>query len=719
MKIVDFGLAKLIGRSRITGSGATLGTVAYMSPEQARSEEADERADIWSLGAVLYEALTGRIPFRGEIDQAVVYSILNEDPKPLRELRGELPDACAAVVTKCLRKDPDQRYQSALEFCGALVETSDRLGWGGSFATGTVRAASMVHGGRARRRKLALPLAAAAVVLLMVGTLAWRQWRSDSIYSTDVRLAVMPFDRLGDTPSQAFVDGLSQWVAGAFDRAGRVHSSMWTMPYMRVVEDRPADLDEVASTFGVNRVITGDVQRFEADYRVSLAMLDGATLRPLKTDAVVFSLGHANELPKALSETVARMLEIEPSDDVVSAISGPGFRSADGFGRFLQGIGYSQRYGSASSLDSAEVALTAAVRADGKCAPSLAALGYCHYLLWYKSRDPDELRRAEPVLRSAVAIDSSYVASYTYLAKVLRHSERAEEGNVLLERAIAIDPGYLDAYQDLGEGLASLQRYDEADACYQKLIALEPDYFHGHWRLGNLYRRVNRPEQEFAEHRRAQRLAGSDYRTLNSLGLYYSDRGKWESARECFERAFIIRPNCASSANVGSVMYYQGRFGDSARYYEYALEYCDSSEYWHWGNLACSLYWTEGKRDQGVVKYRRAIALAEARLAQSPDDAATAARLADYYAMIGEKERSLAMIERSVGLNDVEVYYRLACAYASMGDSERAIEFIGKAVKEHYPVHEVEREPLFRELVHDARLRNTLELASRERDEQE
>jgi len=718
VKIVDFGLAKLIGRSRITGSGATLGTVAYMSPEQARSEDSDARADIWALGVVLYETLTGRLPFRGEIDQAMVYSILNESPQPVREIRAEIPEACTAVVAKCLQKKPDLRYQSALEFCSALVETSQRLGWGGSFATGTVRAVSMVHGGRTRRRKLALPLAVGALALAVAGTMAWRQWRSDSIYTTDVRLAVMPFERLGDTPSQAFVDGLSQWVAGAFDRAGRIHPSMWTMPYRHVVEDHPADLDRVASTFGVNRVVTGEVQRFENNYRASLAMIDGATLRPLKSEVVVFSLDRANDLPKALGAAVARLLEIDSSDESVATISGPASRSASGFGRYLQGLGYSQRYASASSLDSAEVSLTAAVEADSACAASLAALGYCRYLRWFKSRDPVELQRAEPVLRSAVAIDSTYVPSYAYLAKVLRNTARADEGNACLEKAISIDPRYLSAYQDLGEALASLQRYDEADACYQRLIANEPDYFPGHWLLGNLYRRMNRPDQEFSEHRLAQRLAADDYRTLNSLGLYYSDRGRWQSARECFERAFIIHPNCASSANVGSVMYYQGRFDDSARYYEYALEYCDSTEYWHWGNLACSLYWTEKRRDEGVTKYRKAIALAEARLAQVPDDASTAARLADYYAMIGEREAALAMIERSVGLNEVEVFYRLACAYASLGDSERAIEFIGKAVREHYPVHEVEKEPLFRELVRDARLRNMLETASRERDEQ-
>ncbi len=114
-KIVDFGLAKLKGLTRLTKSGTTLGTVAYMSPEQALGKEVDHRTDIWSLGVILYEMLTGKLPFPGEYDQAMLYAVINEEPESLSKLRSDIPDDLQRIVRKALAKKPGQRYAQAEE----------------------------------------------------------------------------------------------------------------------------------------------------------------------------------------------------------------------------------------------------------------------------------------------------------------------------------------------------------------------------------------------------------------------------------------------------------------------------------------------------------------------------------------------------------------------------------------------------------------------------
>ena len=143
VKILDFGLAKLKGTSNLTKEASTLGTVQYMSPEQARGEEVDRRSDIWSLGAVLYEMLTGRQPFSGEYDQHVIYSILNEEPESPRSIRSDVTPELERIVIKALQKDRDQRYPDTgriIEELGTRRNVQERRSTGFGFARWAVAA---------------------------------------------------------------------------------------------------------------------------------------------------------------------------------------------------------------------------------------------------------------------------------------------------------------------------------------------------------------------------------------------------------------------------------------------------------------------------------------------------------------------------------------------------------------------------------------------------
>jgi tetratricopeptide (TPR) repeat protein len=341
-------------------------------------------------------------------------------------------------------------------------------------------------------------------------------------------------------------------------------------------------------------------------------------------------------------------------------------------------------------------------------------MGRAGYLRYHRTGDPASLVEAETVLRRALAADSSLVPAAVTLGRVYRETQRAEEAAAILRAAIRRDPTSTEAHQDLGDLYASMDRFDEAEAVFRSLARAKPDYFHAHWRLGWLYRRMNRPDDVLASHTRALALAPGDYRTLSSLGVYYSEMGNWRQAREYWERAFIAHPECATGSNLGSVLYYDGKFNEAAKYYEYALESCDSTRddhYVNWGNWACALYWTPDKRPQAMAAYARAIELAQAALAASPDDAVTVSRLADYYAMTGRREPALEMIGRAAGISDVEVVYRIACAYASLGDDESALRYLVMASRLHYPLHELNHEPLFSKLVDDPRFRQVVEAA--------
>ena len=168
VKIVDFGLAKLVGGTQLTQTGTTLGTVAYMSPEQARGESVDHRTDIWSLGVILYEMIAGRLPFAGDYERAMIYAILNEEPGPLTGLRTGVPMALEGIVSKCLSKDPSDRYQHVDEVPVDL-RAVDRTATGRS--TAITGAQPVTPSRRALPWRIVAPLVMA--LILIAGVIGW------------------------------------------------------------------------------------------------------------------------------------------------------------------------------------------------------------------------------------------------------------------------------------------------------------------------------------------------------------------------------------------------------------------------------------------------------------------------------------------------------------------------------------------------------------------
>jgi len=169
VKILDFGLAKLTGQTRITKTATTMGTVAYMSPEQSRGETVDQRTDIWSLGVILYQMITGQLPFNGEYEQAVIYSILNDDPESIDNLRTDVPAELQKVVLKSLQKDAEKRYQKVEEIIGILEELKRK------FDSGQLVPPDQKKEHRRERKKYVYTALAVLIVsVIAVALLIWR-----------------------------------------------------------------------------------------------------------------------------------------------------------------------------------------------------------------------------------------------------------------------------------------------------------------------------------------------------------------------------------------------------------------------------------------------------------------------------------------------------------------------------------------------------------------
>ena len=190
VKILDFGLAKLSGQTKLTKAGSTIGTAAYMSPEQTSGEEVDHGTDIWSLGVLLFEMLTGKLPFKGDYEQAVIYSILNEDPEPLTALRSDAPDGLMELVHRALAKNAGDRYSTMEELIVDLRLLHD---------PGILSGASPSMGALLRRPRVAFPT---VVLLLALGALAVWQYNRSANVRWAQQIALPEIERLAEAGKQ-------------------------------------------------------------------------------------------------------------------------------------------------------------------------------------------------------------------------------------------------------------------------------------------------------------------------------------------------------------------------------------------------------------------------------------------------------------------------------------------------------------------------------------
>ncbi|MBW1764510.1 MAG: protein kinase, partial [Deltaproteobacteria bacterium] len=255
-KILDFGLAKLRGQTKLTKEGTTLGTVAYMSPEQAAGEEVDHRSDIWSLGVVIYEMITGQLPFKGEYEQTIMYAIMNEEPEPVTGLRTGVPLELERIVNKALSRDPEERYQHADELIVDLkkVKTESQA------AVAVQKSTSQLSKQPPSKLfKYGFAVAAAAVILLagyFVVKIIFQQEKIPVLEKP--MLVILPFQNLGDPDNEYFTDGMHEEVTTrlAMVRNLGVISASSAREYVKTEKSTK----EIGKELGVRYILKGTVR---------------------------------------------------------------------------------------------------------------------------------------------------------------------------------------------------------------------------------------------------------------------------------------------------------------------------------------------------------------------------------------------------------------------------------------------------------------------------
>ncbi len=320
VKILDFGLAKLAGRTMLTRSGSTLGTAAYMSPEQARGESVDHRTDIWSMGVVLYEMIAGRRPFTSDYEQALIYQIINTRPEPLSKVRPETPTGLAQIVGRAMAKQPVERYQTMSEFTDDLATV-----------TGNPQPLRNHLPRKFFRPRMAYVYSAlatilAATIILNIGGLRSRIFREADQSERVVRLAVLPFVNLGNDPDQEYLsDGLTQEMITLLGRLHPERLAVIARTSVMRYKNTDTPIDQIGRELKVDYVLEGSARREGTRVRISAELINTGNQTQLWGDVFEREIAGILALQNNVASEVARALALRllPSEQAQLARSRP------------------------------------------------------------------------------------------------------------------------------------------------------------------------------------------------------------------------------------------------------------------------------------------------------------------------------------------------------------------------------------------------------------
>jgi TolB-like protein/Flp pilus assembly protein TadD/predicted Ser/Thr protein kinase len=509
VKIMDFGLAKLRGATKITETGSTLGTAAYMSPEQAQGEEVDQRSDIFSFGVVLYELLTGQLPFKGEHQAAIVYSIINEEPQPVARFNNQVSAKLEDVVSKALAKDKQERHQHIDDLLADLRREKKSLDY---VKTGPL-AQPVETQKPVKKKTLSLVVAGLAVLILIVGYFALFHKKEPE--SGRKMLAVLPFENLGAPEQEYFAAGITEEITTQLAKVGGlgVVSRTSVLQY----KDTKKTVQQIGKELGVQYVLEGTIlwDKSGVTNRVRInpqliRVKDGTHVWAETYDR---ALEEIFALQSDVAEKVASALDVALLQTEKQSIAAKPTDNLQAYQYYLRGNDYYKRSWAEKDYRIALQMYQKAVELDPKFALAYCGLSETHEeLYWYYyDRTEERLKKAKETVDRALELkpdlpEAHLALGYYYyhgsldydraleqfaiaqkgqpnnsdlflaIGAVQRRQGKFEQAVANLKKAVELDPRSIMKAAEVAWTYESMHKYPEAEWYFDRAISLAPDW---------------------------------------------------------------------------------------------------------------------------------------------------------------------------------------------------------------------------------------------------
>jgi serine/threonine protein kinase len=465
VKIVDFGLAKLAGQTKLTKTGSTLGTVAYMSPEQARGTVVDERTDIWAFGVILYEMLTGKPPFTGDYEQAVIYSILNEHPDPVKKYNASVPESLEQVVSKALEKKPEKRYQQAGELLDDLKSISEGI------VPEEIK--SRVRKAQLRKRKKVILYAFSAVLIIAaVVVVSFLIRQSQTIDS----IAVLPLKNLtGNAEQDYFVEGMTDEMIGKLGQISGLRRVISRTSVMRY-KDTDKTLPEIARELNVDAVVEGTVYQVGENVSIKLQLFDALPEeRSLWTQRYDRPVANVLVIYGEMAAAIAENIQIPLTADETARFAGARQIDPEVYDAYLKARS-SWEEGREELYKGLEL-LNSAVKKNPDWAPLYAGLAETWMWIQQLGFEPTSVTspRIYENLNKAMELDPNLSEAHRLNGMIAQLVEwNWEKSEKAFLKALAINPNDALSRMFYAQLLLILHRSEEALAQRELAISLDP-----------------------------------------------------------------------------------------------------------------------------------------------------------------------------------------------------------------------------------------------------
>ncbi len=746
-KIVDFGLARLTSTTGSTQSVGTAGTIAYMSPEQAMGKLVDQRTDIWSLGIVLAEMVTGKNPFQRETAAATVFAILNEPPWPADKVPGKMPDKVPdrvldevpldllRVIYRALSKEPATRYQSCRELVADLKDYRSQLDPASTAAppagqpSSRPSSRSSSSSAAELRKQIAQAtrpvwgtaepparkwhrwLAGAAVAVMALAVISFLPPVRDRLTTWFARpedhIAVLPFENVGNDPANEAVSaGLMDSLASRLTNLEVGKQSLWVVPASEIRARKITDASSALRELGATVAIEGSLQRDGQIIHLTVNLVNTKTLRQIGSMALEDRAGDFSTLEDEAVARVAKLMRIDVTPEMLRATGGvvnPG-----AYESYLKALGYTQRYDKPGNLDLAIAALDDAVKADPRFALGFAQLGEAYRLKYQLDKNTKWIDEALANCQKAQQLDDHLPAVYVTLGHIHGTTGKYDLALQEYQRALQLDPRNADAVLGLARSYDSAGRTADAEATFRKAIALRPDWWDAYNYLGAFLDDHQRYDEAIAQFRHAIELTPDNaplYLNLGSVLIDMGDPKRYSEAEQALRKSIALAPSYQAYTNLGYLYILQRNYGAAADTLEKAVQINDK-DYMTWSNL--TLTYENLKDNEKAERARdREMALLEQAAQDTPRNAVVQAQLGLVYAQKKLREKAISRIQSALVLapDDPNVLEDVGEAYEDLGDRARALQYIEKSLQKGYALDALKNIPDLQGLLSDPNFR--------------